>query len=81
MKVQALPKFLERYMLAPAHIQKAFDKKQDFLKKDLRHPSLHAKKYDETNGLWQARVTKGWRFYFTIDGNTYNLHDIKFHPK
>jgi plasmid maintenance system killer protein len=32
----------------------------------LLHPSLHAKKYDEENDVWQARVNKDWRFYFTI---------------
>ena len=25
------------------------------------HPSLRAKKYDESQDLWQARVTKDWR--------------------
>ena len=31
-----------------------------------QHPSLHAKKYDESTGLWQARANQSWRFYFTI---------------
>jgi len=34
---------------------------------------LRAKKYDETHGIWQARVTRGWRFYVTIDGDVYRL--------
>ena len=42
---------------------------------------LRAKKYDEARDLWQARVTRGWRFYFTIEGDTYRLHDIIAHPK
>ena len=37
-----------------------------FLEQNLRHPSLRAKKYDESRGLWQARVSKDWRFYFLI---------------
>jgi plasmid maintenance system killer protein len=36
------------------------------LVQDLHHPSLHAKKYDESNDRWQARVNKNWRFYFRI---------------
>ena len=32
---------------------------------DIRYPSLHAKKYDESGDLWQARVIRDWRFYFT----------------
>ena len=42
-----------------------------FLLRDLHHPSLRAKKYDEARDLWQARVTKGWRFYFKIVGDVY----------
>jgi plasmid maintenance system killer protein len=48
---------------------------------DLRHPSLRAKKHDEARGIWQARVNAGWRFYFTIEGDTYYLLDIIPHPK
>jgi hypothetical protein len=69
------------YKEAPLAIQKAFDKCLIFLRRNLRHPSLRAKKYDESRGIWQARVTKGWRFYFTIEGDTYLLHDIRQHPK
>jgi hypothetical protein len=31
--------------------------------------------------LWQARATRRWRCYFTIEGDTYRLHDIIAHPK
>ena len=34
---------------------------------------VRAKKYDESRGLWQARVTDDWRFYFTIEGDAYVL--------
>ncbi|HYQ87366.1 MAG TPA: hypothetical protein VES59_09015 [Bacteroidota bacterium] len=74
-------RFLRSYESAPANIQRAFDRRLLFLARDLRHPSLRAKKYDEARGIWQARVTKGWRFYFTIEGGTYHLHDIIPHPK
>jgi hypothetical protein len=47
----------------------------------LRHPSLRAKKYDENQGIWQARVSRDWRFYFTIEKGAYNLHEIRAHPK
>jgi hypothetical protein len=51
------------------------------LLQNLRHPSLRAKKYDEVRDLWQARVTGAWRFYFTIEGDTYVLQTIRAHPK
>jgi hypothetical protein len=43
------------------------------------HPSLRAKKYDTER--WQARVTRDWRFYFRIEGDSYILLDIMRHPK
>lgn len=81
MKLVFTPRFVQSYTDAPAKIRKAFDKQSLFLLFNLRHPSLHAKKYDESINLWQARVTRDWRFYFTIDGDEYRLHDIKTHPK
>jgi AbrB family looped-hinge helix DNA binding protein len=51
------------------------------LEKDLRHSSLHAKKYDESRDRWQARVNRDWRFYFNIVGDTYVIRDIVSHPK
>lgn len=66
--------------LQPA-IKKAFDKQAHLLAGNLLHPSLHAKKYDESQDLWQARVTRGWRFYFTIEDDTYIIVRIVPHPK
>ena len=57
------------------------DKQLAFLLSNLRHPSLRAKKYDEANDIWQARVDDGYRFYFQIDGETYLLLSIIPHPK
>jgi hypothetical protein len=49
--------------------------------RDLNHPGLHAKKYDEARDIWQARVNGGWRLYFRIEGDTYVLESIRSHPK
>ena len=62
-------------------LRKAFFKQVGFLARNLSHPSLHAKKYDEKSDIWQARVTKDWRFYFTIVGDTYCIEDVIPHPK
>jgi len=42
---------------------------------------LRAKKYDESADLWQARVSKDWRFYFQIRGDVYFIVGIIPHPK
>ena len=73
--------FLRSYSKAPLPIRKIFDKQTGLLLQNIRHPSLHTKKYDEAKGIWQARVNEAWRFYFTIDGDVYHLHEIKSHPK
>jgi plasmid maintenance system killer protein len=52
-----------------------------FLASDLRHPSLQAKKYDESNNIWQARVNQDWRFYFSIEAGTYRILKVIPHPK
>lgn len=71
----------EAFDEAPTEVQKAFLKQAGFLKDNLRHPSLHAKKYDEAGDRWQARVNKNWRFYFKIIDDTYLILDIVPHPK
>lgn len=69
------------YQAAPPAVQKAFDKQVRWLATNLHHPSLRAKKYDESHDIWQARVNRDWRFYFTIAGDTYCIEDIIPHPK
>jgi mRNA-degrading endonuclease RelE of RelBE toxin-antitoxin system len=66
---------------APPPVQRAFDKQLRFLAVNLHHPSLHAKKYDESNDRWQARVNKSWRFYFKIVDDTYRVFKLIPHPK
>jgi plasmid maintenance system killer protein len=66
---------------APLAVQKAFHKQLRFLAYNLNHPSLHAKKYDEANDIWQGRVNRNWRFYFVIEGDTCFITDIVPHAK
>ena len=77
-------RFTERadkdYAGLPVIIRKAFAKQLRFLLANLRHPSLQAKKYSETDDLWQGRVTRGWRFYFKIEGDEYIIISIIPHP-
>ena len=69
------------YQSAPAPVRKAFDKQVHLLAENLRHPSLRAKKYDEANDIWQARVNQSWRFYFHVKADTYTILAIIPHPK
>jgi mRNA-degrading endonuclease RelE of RelBE toxin-antitoxin system len=74
-------RFRRAYAEALPHIQRACDRRLALLLRDLRHPSLRAKKYDEAKGIWQARVDGGWRLYFVIEGDTYVLLALIPHPK
>ena len=44
-------------------LKKAFDKQARLLASNLLHPSLHAKKYDERQNVWQAQPNRGWKFF------------------
>jgi len=74
-------RFRRSYADAPADVQRRCDKQLGLLVQDLRHPSLRAKKYDETRNIWQARVSRSWRLYFIIEKDLYHLLDIMPHPK
>ena len=67
------------YKNLPGLLQKTADKQFDFLLNDLRHPSLHTKKYEEARGVWQARINKNWRFYFRISDDIYQIITIIKH--
>lgn len=81
MRFRFTEKALKQYISLPASVQKRFDKQLSFLLNDLTYPSIHAKKYDESRDIWQGRVTRDFRFYFHIEGDTYVILAITKHPK
>ena len=64
MKWQHTDRSKDDYDQAPTSVQKAFDKQVRLRANNLLYPSLHAKKYDETADLWQARGQQGLAFLF-----------------
>jgi mRNA-degrading endonuclease RelE of RelBE toxin-antitoxin system len=81
MKVRFTERADKDYAELPVTIRKAFAKQLRFLLANLHHPSLQAKKYDASAGLWQGRVNRSWRFYFKIEGDAYVIIAIIPHPK
>lgn len=69
------------YESLPARLQKQVDKQLAILLIDLQYPSLRAKKYNEANDVWQARVNSNYRFYFQIKGDKFIILTIIKHPK
>jgi mRNA interferase RelE/StbE len=74
-------RFERSYAKAPQEVQRAFDKQSLLLLQNLHHPSLRAKKYEESRDIWQARVNRSWRFYFLIQDDIYYIVDVVPHPK
>ena len=81
MKTAASERFRRSFDAAPPSVQKACDKQLELQVTNSRRPSLRVRKYDESRGIWQARVNRDWRFYFTIAGDVYQLIDVVAHPK
>ncbi|MBI4087643.1 MAG: hypothetical protein HY434_02325 [Candidatus Liptonbacteria bacterium] len=81
MNVGYYPGFKSELKNFPLATRTKFYKQVEYLSRSIRHPSLRAKKYDESRGIWQARVDREIRFYFLIEGNTYVLLSIRKHPK
>lgn len=79
MRYLFLPSFTDQLATLPAPIQKKFWEQLGFLLSNITYPSLRAKKYNETDGTWQARVDKHYRFYFRIERDTYILIAVKRH--
>ena len=81
MKFRLTTKAERDYDALSPTLQARVDKQLALLLQNLRHPSLRAKKYDEKNDVWQGRVDQAHRFYFHIEGDTYEIVAITLHPK
>jgi mRNA-degrading endonuclease RelE of RelBE toxin-antitoxin system len=72
---------IRQYQTLTPNQKKKADKQFEHLVQDIRHPSLHAKKYKGSGDLWQARIDKDWRFYFYIIAPDYIIVSVIKHPK
>ncbi|TSC76161.1 MAG: hypothetical protein G01um101433_809 [Parcubacteria group bacterium Gr01-1014_33] len=85
------PSFVRDYQRLPKKLQRRFDRTLEFFLTDFRHPSLRTKKMEgqfdhEGRDIWEARVTKSYRFTFIITNGTYifyriGSHDIERRPR
>jgi len=81
MRLDLTEQFLAQFDHAQPAVQKAVLKQLKLLEANVRHPSLHAKKFDGAEDIWQARISKSWRFYFVIQKDVYRIIEMKAHPK
>ncbi|MBF0319940.1 MAG: type II toxin-antitoxin system YoeB family toxin [Nitrospirae bacterium] len=81
MKLLFTAKALKDYESLTEKLQTLVDKQLDALLRDIRYPSLRAKKYNESQDIWQARINKEYRVYFCVKGDAYVIITICKHPK
>jgi len=81
MKFYPTKGFIECYQDLPQRIQRQADKQLGLLLKNLHHPSLRVKKMKRVKNIWEARVSKDYRFSFEIRGDTYILRKIGKHEE
>ena len=82
--------FKEEFERLTEPMKRSAEKALRFFAANPRHPSLQAKKIGgqcdpDGRNIWEARVSKGYRFTFVFDGDTVILyrigpHDIERHP-
>ena len=62
-----LRRFREAFANLPPHIQAASVKAFRLFQENPSHPSLGVKKMTGRPGIWEGRVTRGYRFTFEYD--------------
>jgi mRNA interferase RelE/StbE len=81
MKIKTTKTFDEDYRDLPEKIKKRANKQLSFLLENLHYSSLRAKKLKSKEDIWEARVTRGYRFTFQIIGDIYLLRRIGKHEE
>jgi len=79
MKIVRNNRFKRDYKKLSFEIQKRTEEKLIILSQNLAHPSLRIKKIKKTTNIFEASITKNYRFLFEINKNEYILHRIGTH--
>ena len=79
MRIETESFFDRDYARLPQRIQERAEKQLALLLSNPQHPSLHLKKMEGWGDIWEGRVTRGYRFTFTQEGDTYSLRRIGTH--
>lgn len=80
MNLDTTAKFKKQYDKLPRNIQLKTQRILNYLKQDLRYPSIHAKK-KQGEDMWEGRVDKFYRFTFSISEDVIVLRTIGPHDE
>ena len=81
MKILRTDSFRRDYKKLSEKIKSHTQKALQLMVANLSHPSLRIKKIKSRENIWEARVTKGYRFSFGVKGDTYILRRIGKHEE
>ena len=79
MKIKTTKKFDKDYARLSAEIKGLFDQKIKLFFENQNHPSLRIKKMVGHPSIWEASITRQYRFTFEIQCDTYILRRIGTH--
>jgi mRNA-degrading endonuclease RelE of RelBE toxin-antitoxin system len=80
MKLAFTKPFIRDYRALPTELEGATDKALRLLLKNPRHPSLGIKKMQPpTRGIFEGRISKGYRFTFIKVKDVYLLRRVGTH--
>ncbi len=72
--------FVRDYQALPDDLRAEVDKALRLLLQNSRHPSLQVKKMQpKIQGIYEARVTQGYRMTFHLDASTYVMRRVGTH--
>ncbi len=70
MKYRRTPEFKADYEALPDEIKAKVKKAFELFKEDPKHPSLHTKKIKGTEGVFEGRIDRNYRFTFHYEEDT-----------
>ncbi len=73
------PAFERELRSFPLEVRELFNRRLEFMRDDLRHPSIRIKKFGGFDDLWQGRLNSSIRFYFKVSGGKIIFLAIKKH--
>ena len=79
MQIKPSLKFIHDYKNLPPLLRNRMDGQLKILLENPHHPSLGLKKIKGFPDIWEARVTKNYRFTFQVQGDIYFLRKIGTH--
>ncbi len=71
--------FEKDFVRLPRTVKDAFWEQITLLLENPRHPSLDIKKMKGHREIWRAKITRGYRFTFQIEGEWYLLRRVGPH--